>query len=101
MSTVGLLGDPANRGNPAPRWSVVRGLPFASTARATLPALMAGLPGVPDRRAMVWVGPPLLASVPRSGLATPTRLPLTPLVRPLLPPVASRLFELTEATMPL
>ena len=60
------------RAKPVPRWSVVRGLPLASTASDTLPALMAGLPA---RSAMVWVGPPLLASVPRSGLATPTRLP--------------------------
>ena len=52
---------------------------FGSTARALLPASMAGLPA---RRAMVWVGPPLAASVPRSGSATPTRLPLLPLVSP-------------------
>ena len=52
MSTVPLTF----RGKPVPRWSVVRGLPSGSTARVTLPALMAGLPA---RRAMVWVGPPL------------------------------------------
>ena len=37
-----------------------QGLPVVgSTARALLPASMAGLPG---KRAMVWVGPPLSAS---------------------------------------
>src|SRR5256712_12660275 len=30
---------------PGPRWSVVKGLPFWSTAKALLPALIAGLPG--------------------------------------------------------
>ena len=51
---------------------------------------------------MVWVGPPLSASVPRPGSATPTRLPLTPFVRPLLPPPAPiRLFALAEDTVPL
>src|SRR2546430_296001 len=30
---------------PAPRWSFVRGLPFWSSARALLPASIAGLPG--------------------------------------------------------
>ena len=43
-----------------PRWSVVKGCPVeGSTARASLPASMAGLP---VRRAMVCVGPPLSAS---------------------------------------
>src|SRR5437764_13668627 len=30
---------------PGPRWSVVKGLPFWSTAKALLPASIAGLPG--------------------------------------------------------
>ena len=46
----------------SPRWSVVSGFPFASTARATLPASMAGLLG---NNATVCVGPPLLAGRPR------------------------------------
>ena len=67
--------------------------------QAGLPAAMAGLPA---RRAMVWVGPPLLASLPSPGSATPTRLPLLPLVRPLLPaPVPIRLYALAEDTVPL
>ena len=56
MSTVPLT----IRGKPVPRWSVVKGWPVVgSTARALLPASMAGLPG---KRAMVWVGPPLSCS---------------------------------------
>lgn len=47
---------------------------------------MAGLPG---RRAIVWVGPPLFASGPSSGLIgaalVPTRLPLTPALMPVMP----------------
>ena len=75
-----------------------QGCPVAgSTARALLPASMAGLPG---KSAMVWVGPPLSASGPRPGLATPTWLPLAPLVRPPEPPVPIRLYALVEATVP-
>ncbi len=44
-----------------------------STARALLPASMAGLPA---KSAMVWVGPPLLARRPMPGSATPSRLSL-------------------------
>ena len=69
-------------------------MPWESTAKALLPASMAGLP---LSRAMVSVGPPLSASVPRSGLDTPTRLPLVPLVRP-PDPVPIKLFALTEDT---
>ena len=77
----------------------VRGSPFGSTARLFLPASMAGLPA---KSAMVWVGPPLSASVPSPGSATPTWLPLLPLVRPLLPPPAPiRLNALAEETVPL
>src|SRR5437660_714425 len=47
--------------------------------------------GLPDSRAMVWVGPPLSARVPSPGLLTPTLLPLTPLLRPPLPPALERL----------
>ena len=56
--------------------------------------------GLPVKRAMVWVGPPLSASGPRPGLATPTWLPLVPLVRPPEPPVPIRLYALAEATVP-
>ena len=49
---------PRIRAKPVPRWSVVRGWLFASNARALLPALIATLPAV---RAIVCVGPPLLA----------------------------------------
>ena len=76
------------REKPVPRWSVGSALPSGSMARLGLPAPMAGLP---VRRAMVWVGPPLSPSVPRSGSATPTRLPLLPLIRPPEPPVPMRL----------
>ena len=94
MSTV----PPTMRGKPGPRWSVARGSPvLGSTARALLPALMAGLPA---SRAMVWVGPPLSARVPRPGLATPTWLPLVPLARPPEPPVPIRLYALAEDTEP-
>ena len=44
--------------------------------------------GLPDKRAMVWVGPPLSARpVSSPGSATPTWLPLVPLTRPPEPPV--------------
>ena len=46
---------------------------------------------------MVWVGPPLLASGPSPGLATPTWLPLVPLVRPPEPPVPIRLWRWPRA----
>ena len=69
---------------------------LGSTARALLPASMAGLPA---SKAMVWVGPPLSASIPRSGLVTPTRLPLVPLVRP-PDPVPIRLYALSRDTLP-
>ena len=69
-----------------------------STARALLPASMAGLPG---KRAMVWVGPPLFCSRgPSPGSATPTWLPLVPLARPPEPPVPIRLYALAEETVP-
>ena len=42
---------------------------------------------------MVWVGPPLLASVPRPGVLDLSRLPLTA-ARPPEPPVPNRLFAL-------
>ena len=88
---------PTIRGKPAPRWSVVSGLPFASTAKALLPRLTAGLVA---SRAMVCVGPPLLASaVARPGLATATWLPLL-LVRPPEPPVPIRLYALLADTSP-
>ena len=61
------------------------------------PASMAGLPG---KRAMVWVGPPFFARLPRPGLATPTLLPLTPSVRPPDPPVPIRLNWLVDARVP-
>ena len=70
---------------------------MGSTARALLPLSMAGLPG---KRAMVWVGPPLSASGPSPGLATPTWLPLVPLVKPPEPPVPIRLYALAEETVP-
>src|SRR2546425_3110483 len=41
ISTVPLK----TRLKPGPRWSVVKGLPFWSTAKALLPASIAGLPG--------------------------------------------------------
>src|SRR5881398_2338537 len=41
ISTVPLT----MRLKPGPRWSVVKGLPFWSTAKALLPASIAGLPG--------------------------------------------------------
>ena len=60
-----------------------------STARALLPASMAGLP---VKRAMVWVGPPLFCNRrAEPGSATPTWLPLMPLTRPPEPPVPIRL----------
>ena len=76
-----------------PRWSVVRGLPWASTARALLPASMAGLP---VRRAMVWVGPPLFCNPfgSRPGAATPTWFPLTPLTSSPMPAVPIKLYAL-------
>src|SRR5262249_58818819 len=43
-------------------------------------------------------GPPLSAGVASRGSATPTRLPLVPLVRPPAPPVPMRLLELPGAT---
>src|SRR5579862_6220377 len=58
---------------------------------------MATLPG---NKATVWVGPPLLARVPSPGLLTPTRLLLTPLVNPPLPPVPIKLKELELTTVP-
>ena len=69
MSTVPLT----TRGKPAPRWSVVSGLPLASTASALLPASMAGLPG---SRAMVCVGPPLSASGPSNGFIGSAVVPM-------------------------
>ena len=51
-------------------------------AMLSLPASMAGLPG---KRAMVWVGPPLSWSGPSNGsigvVCVPTWLLLVPLVR--------------------
>ena len=67
-----------------------QGFPVASTARALLPASMAGLSG---SSAMVWVGPPLSArAVSSPGSATPTWFPLTPSIRPPEPPVPIRLY---------
>ena len=94
MSTVPLK----TRAKPDPRWSSIRAWLFAGLmARALLPASIAGLPG---KSAMVWVGPPLLASGPSPGSATPTWLPLTPLVNPPEPPVPIRLLALAEVTWP-
>src|SRR5438105_15203042 len=73
-----------------PRWSTA-GAPAGS------PAASAGLPG---NRAAVGVGPPLSASGPSLGSATPTRLPRTPFVRPPLPPVPIRLDRLAGSTVP-
>ncbi len=69
----------------SPRWSVVIGVSPGPTSSAALPAPMAGLPG---KRAIVSVGPPLLASEPRSGSATPSEVEL--LFRPPEPPVPTR-----------
>ena len=57
---------PEIRAKPLPRWSVVRALPSAPTARALLPAPSAGLPA---SRAIVFVGPPLSASGPSLALS--------------------------------
>ena len=56
-----------------PRWSVVTGRPVDGSVgtRVLKPLSMAGLPG---KRAMVGVGPPLSASGPSLG-SKPTRLP--------------------------
>ncbi len=62
---------PRMRRKPMPRWSVVRnrrGLLDGSNAWALVPAFSAGLPA---SKAMVWVGPPFLASNPSRGLVTP------------------------------
>src|SRR5439155_26412550 len=64
--------EPTTRANPAPRWSVVR-------PAGLEPALMSGLP---DRTAMVCVGPPLLASGPSIGSVFAGRLLLPVIVAP-------------------
>ena len=56
----------------------------------SIPACIAGLPG---NSATVWVGPPLFASEPNPGFATPTLFPLLPSISPPEPPVPIRLFE--------
>ena len=58
---------------------------------------MAGLPVI---KAMVMVGPPLSCNGPSMGSATPTWLPLTPLISPPEPPVPIRLDTLEEDTDP-
>ena len=83
---------------------------MGSTARATLPAPIAGLPDNSGTYSVVGmslysiVGTPFLSprkvSEPRPGLATPTRLPLTPFCRPPEPPVPIRLYALDEETVP-
>ena len=69
----------------SPRWSVV-------TPLTAVPMPMAALPA---SRAMVWVGPPLLASGARPRLVrlVRTMFPFCPLVSPPEPPVPIRLFE--------
>src|ERR1043166_6219030 len=79
---------------------------FASPSRSRVSAGRLALPpvsiaGLPDKRACVCVGPPLLASAPSPGLATFTWLLLTPLVKPPAPPVPIRLNELAASTVPL
>src|SRR5262249_47545266 len=69
---------PPARGNPAPRWSVVRLYGLWVVSR---PASKAGLSA---GRAMVGVGPPLLARGPRPKSAVVVVV-LTPVGRPLLP----------------
>ena len=79
---------------------MVRGLPPASRAKATLPASIAVLP---CSRAMVFVGPPLFVSGPSVELAfgTPTWLLSVPFVSPPAEPASPiRLNELTAATVP-
>src|ERR1700722_10534767 len=62
-----------------PRWSLAGAL-------AKLPALMAGLPG---NRAIVWVGPPLLASEASRGLSGDATVPVrSDATQPVLPSVA-------------
>src|SRR5436190_9579728 len=73
------------------RWSrLLTGVVWQSVAS---PLLMAGLP---ESRARVRVGPPLLARGPRVGsigvAAVPTRFPLVPLVKPAQPLVAAPVF---------
>ena len=90
MSTVPLT----IRGKPAPRWSVVKEYALATVV---LPWSIAGLPG---KRAMVWVGPPLLANPAASpGLATPTKLPFA-IGQAASAPMPIRLFVLAGETCP-
>ena len=77
---------------------MVREAPYGIDRRVRIAPGVDG--GAAGKRAMVWVGPPLLASTPRPGFATPTWLPLTPLVRPPEPPVPIRLYALDEDTVP-
>ena len=71
-----------------PRWSVAGAWELSAALRARLPA----------SRAIVWVGPPLFCSGPRSGLigpaVVPTRLPC-PLDIPLLVPSPIRSWSPT------
>ena len=60
MSQVAVASPSPSNGRAAPRWSVAGG------GQSPLPASIAGLPA---SRACVKVGPPLLASTSRSGLA--------------------------------
>ena len=62
-------------------------------------------PGLPGKRAWVWVGPPLLRSGPRSGLigkaAVPTLSPLVPFATPVAPaPSPTRLNALAGSIAP-
>ena len=82
-------------GRASPRWSVMRTVIPGIFA---LPAPMAGLPA---KRAIVWVEPPLLANpAARSGTATLIVLPLPPLAKPPAPPMPIRLYALPDETGP-
>ena len=77
-----------------PRWSV------SGITIEPIVALPPPIAGLPASKAIVSVGPPLLASEPSPGLLTPTWLPFVPFVRPPEPPVPIRLKELDPDTVP-